>query len=182
MHGSHGLVSEIHSRRRGRAVALPGHCTTPGRRRCESLCGIQLAEGAALVEASTLSAGVLDFDLGNDDSSAEFLSFFILAESTARSNNGHRHPSSSSQAAKISLTQLRPCFVSGERRAPLPLLRGRGRRRVPQRITPTFKSKKKQDAEKQAAERPGNTPATTPLPKNRRRAAITTTFCRRPIG
>jgi sporulation protein YlmC with PRC-barrel domain len=32
--------------------------------------------------------------------------------------------------------------------------------------TPTFKSKKEQDAEKQAAERPRNTPATTPLPKN----------------
>lgn len=32
--------------------------------------------------------------------------------------------------------------------------------------TPTFKSKKEQDAEKQAAERPRNTPATTPQPKN----------------
>ena len=32
--------------------------------------------------------------------------------------------------------------------------------------TPTFKSKKEQDAEKQAAERPRNPPATTPLPKN----------------
>lgn len=32
--------------------------------------------------------------------------------------------------------------------------------------TPTFKSKKEQDAEKQAAERPRNTPATTPVPKN----------------
>jgi sporulation protein YlmC with PRC-barrel domain len=32
--------------------------------------------------------------------------------------------------------------------------------------TPTFKSKKEQDAEKQAAERPRNTPGTTPLPKN----------------
>jgi sporulation protein YlmC with PRC-barrel domain len=31
---------------------------------------------------------------------------------------------------------------------------------------PTFKSKKEQDAEKQAAEHPRNTPATTPLPKN----------------
>jgi sporulation protein YlmC with PRC-barrel domain len=31
---------------------------------------------------------------------------------------------------------------------------------------PTFKSKKERDAEKQAAEHPRNTPATTPLPKN----------------
>jgi hypothetical protein len=32
--------------------------------------------------------------------------------------------------------------------------------------TPTFKSKKEQDAEKQAAERARNQPATTPQPKN----------------
>jgi DNA-binding response OmpR family regulator len=66
-----------------------------------------LQKALQLVEASTLSAGVLDFDLGNGDSGA-------VCWKLLERNNGHRRPSSSSQAAKTPFKRLRRCFVSGE--------------------------------------------------------------------
>jgi hypothetical protein len=44
---------------------------------------------------------------------------------------------------------------------------------------PTFKSKKEQGTEKQAAERPRNTPATTPLPKNSLQQQLDDSLARR---